>query len=427
MIEAGNRVSELGKRWEGQLINGKFPLIRYLGQSDHSIVFLTERKQEPRKAAIKLIPAAGLDEASQLSQWEAAAKLSHPHLIELFEVGRWQLGNEARLYVVMEYADEDLSQVLPIRQLTTVETREMLLPVLDALGYLHSKGFVHGHIKPANIVAVGNQLKISRDGVVRADQASGARRVPSLYDPPEAGSTGTSAAGDLWSLGVTLVEALTQRRPVREPTPGGEVPLPLSLPAPFSDIAGHCLARNPEERWSIHQISARLESLAASKPAEIVGPRQGTFEKRGWIVAAVVLLALLAVLAISRPWHHASEVQQSPPVSAPASAPESTQASAPSAVVQQVLPDVPRSASNTIHGTIRVKVRVAVDSSGNVSNATFVTPGPSRYFANLALQSARKWKFTPAKADVPNQWILSFEFRQSGTHASANSTSQSGP
>ena len=422
-------MSELGKRWEGQLINGKLPLIRYLGQSDHSIVFLTERKQEPRKAAIKLVPAAGLDEASQLSQWEAAAKLSHPHLIELFEVGRWQLGNEARLYVVMEYADEDLSQVLPSRPLTAVETGEMLLPVLDALGYLHRKGFVHGHIKPANIVAVGNQLKISRDGVVRADQARGARRVPSLYDPPEAGGTGTSAAGDLWSLGVTLVEALTQRRPVREATPGGELLVPQSLPAPFSDIAGHCLRRVPEERWSVDQIRARLESPVSSRrPGEIVGPRQGTFGKRGWVVAAVVVLILLAVAAIIRPWHHASEVQQSSSSPAPAISPtpESTQASAPT-VVQQVLPDVPRSASNTIHGTIRVKVRVAVDSSGNVSNATLISPGPSRYFANLALQSARKWKFTPAKADVPNQWILSFEFRQSGTHASANSTSQSGP
>src|SRR5439155_2145234 len=134
-----------------------------------------------------------------------------------------------------------------------------------------------------------------------------------------------------------------------------------SLPAPFSDIAGHCLRRVPEERWSVDRIRARLESPVSSRrPGEIVGPRRGTFGKRGWLVAAVVVLILLAVAAIIRPWHHASEVQQSPPSSAPASAPESTQASAPT-VVQQVLPDVPRSASNTIHGTIRAKVRVAVD------------------------------------------------------------------
>ena len=69
-----------------------------------------------------------------------------------------------------------------------------------------------------------------------------------------------------------------------------------------------------------------------------------------------------------------------------------------------------------------MKIRVVVDSSGNVSNANFVTPGPSKYFANLALQSARKWKFAPltANGDAGNEWILTFEFRQSGTHATAN-------
>ena len=53
----------------------------------------------------------------------------------------------------MEATEEDLSQILPQRRLTPEEAREMLGPVLDALSYLHGKGFAHGAIKPANIMA----------------------------------------------------------------------------------------------------------------------------------------------------------------------------------------------------------------------------------------------------------------------------------
>src|SRR6266568_2726377 len=66
------------------------------------------------------------------------------------------------------------------------------------------------------------------------------------------------------------------------------------------------------------------------------------------------------------------------------------------AVLQQVLPRVSPSARNTIEGKIRVLVRVEVDPSGNVTDAKLVSAGPSKYFARLALESARDWKFTPA-------------------------------
>ena len=171
-------MSEAGKHLEGQVIDGKFPLLRYLGASDHSVVFLTERKLEPQRAAIKLIPAKAGDVGTQISNWEAAAKLSHPHLVRLYETGRCQLGNKAYSYVLMEYADENLYQILPDRALTSEEAREMVPPVLDALRYLHKQGFVHGHIKPANIMASGDQVKLSSDGVVRAAQPGGTARRP---------------------------------------------------------------------------------------------------------------------------------------------------------------------------------------------------------------------------------------------------------
>ena len=69
------------------------------------------------------------------------------------------------VYSVTEFAEEVLSEIIPERPLSPRETQEMLSPVLDALIYLHGKGFVHGHLKPSNIMVVGNQLKISGDGL----------------------------------------------------------------------------------------------------------------------------------------------------------------------------------------------------------------------------------------------------------------------
>jgi len=62
-----------------------------------------------------------------------------------------------------------------------------------------------------------------------------------------------------------------------------------------------------------------------------------------------------------------------------------------------------------------------VDASGNVTGATFDSPGPSQYFARKAMEAAQVWKFTPAEADgrtVPSEWILRFAFGRTGTEVS---------
>jgi TonB family protein len=97
---------------------------------------------------------------------------------------------------------------------------------------------------------------------------------------------------------------------------------------------------------------------------------------------------------------------------------EATSSRAPGEVLHQVLPTVPRKAKETIQGKVRVSVRVRVAPSGNVTGATLDSPGPSRYFAGLALQAARRWKFVPAKADgreIASAWTLRFEFGRTGT------------
>jgi serine/threonine-protein kinase len=140
---------EVWKKWEGQVINGEFPLLQYLGGSEFSAVFLTERHEGEHlvRAAIKLIPAAEEIYELQLSRLRLAATLSHPDLISLFEMGSCEISSVPLLYVVMECAEENLAQVLSDRALNPEEARSALEAVLDVLAYLHGNGFVHGHIK----------------------------------------------------------------------------------------------------------------------------------------------------------------------------------------------------------------------------------------------------------------------------------------
>ena len=87
-------------------------------------------------------------------------------------------------------------------------------------------------------------------------------------------------------------------------------------------------------------------------------------------------------------------------------------------VLDQVLPDVSPKARGTIQGKVRVSVKVHVDSAGSVSGAELDSAGPSSFFADLALQAARKWAFTPPEVDgksVASEWRLRFEFTQKDT------------
>jgi TonB family protein len=85
-----------------------------------------------------------------------------------------------------------------------------------------------------------------------------------------------------------------------------------------------------------------------------------------------------------------------------------------SSVLHEEIPNVPRSARDTIHGHVKVAVRVTVDRSGNVIRQTLENPGPSKYFARLAAEAARKWKFAAADTPQSREWLLRFEFSRDG-------------
>src|SRR5271169_4137521 len=250
-------MSEVWTKWEGQAVNGVLPLRRLLSAGDHGAVFLTEfPAQHLADAALRLVPVTPSLTQAQLAHWTTAASLSHPHLIRILETGLCRLEGLQFLFVVMEYAEQTLSQILPQRALTPDELREMLPPTLSALAFLHGKNLIQGRLKPANILVVNDQLKLASDTIRPAGESSATFAKSSPYDPPEAIGGSWSAAGDIWSLGMTLFEALTQHLPPAES--GTEPSFPATVPREFANIIRRCLNRNPEDRPTAAGLEAEF-------------------------------------------------------------------------------------------------------------------------------------------------------------------------
>ena len=461
-------MSEIWTKWEGQIINGVFPLHRFLGGSNHSGVFLTESKAgNLPQAALKLMPAVPTMAEARLSDWTTAAALSHPHLLRLLEAGRCRLGGLEFLFVVTDYAEQTLSQILPRRALTPDEVREMLTPILAGLAFLHGRHLVQGGLKPSNILVVDDQLKLASDTIRPAGNFT-AKRVSSVYDPPEAGDGLFSYAGDIWSLGITLVEALTQHPPAWPDRGFDALSLPETFPPMFAGVARRCLNRNPVSRPTVADLQAPLKPVPPAPVVSAPAPTapalrpfaplrdalvrkvpgraasSGKPRKQLWYIAGLagVLVVLLAVWVGSRSPHRPQGPETSRSASPEASAPSSAQPAdsrpapspaisrpsdssirAPAAdsptVLHEEIPDVPRSARYSIRGRIKVAVRVTVDSSGSVVGAALERSGPSRYFDRLAIASARKWKFARADSQDSRKWLLRFEFSRAGASAHA--------
>jgi hypothetical protein len=452
--------TEIWTKWESQVVNGTFPLRRFLGRSNHSVVFLSEfRARNLVNAAIKIIPADPARAESQLSRWQIAAGLSHPHLIRLLEAGRCKLGGHPFLFVVTEYAEQNLAQILPHRALILSEVREMLIPTLDALAFLHSQNLVHGQLKPSNFLVVNDQLKLASDTIRSAGD-----------------TTGIDLAGDVRALGATIVEALTQTRPALN-TAAAALSLPATLSPGLADALRRCLSPEPRNRPTVSELLNLIDPVPEAPPPAVPEPQVPeaqvpeaqvplplpapvpeasarpaltpapaatdspvlTAARRGldslrnpraWLVpAAAVGLVLLALWAGSRMLRgHADSVrpvadriapQQGTAPPAPA-APSSVKAqSAPSPVMHEEIPAVSRSAHDSIRGQIKVVVRVTVDRGGNVVAENLDVRGSSRYFARLATDAAKKWKFASADNPSPREWLVQFEFSHSGVTAHA--------
>jgi TonB family protein len=470
------------KQWEGHVVDGRFPLRRHLGGSAHSAVFLTEYGSGTvQEAAIKLTPADPAAAQVWMLRRELAARLSHPGLLSIFQFGICQLGGADLLYVVMERSEEDLSQVVPVRPLTAAEAREMLTAILEPLAYLHAEGFVHGCLTPANIMAAGDRVKISSDALLRIGESADDLPEPNLNGPPE-GRAGLTPAGDVWSIGMTVVEVLTQRAPAWDGSATNDPVVPESLESPFHDIARRCLRADPRMRCSLAEIGLALKPPAlaplarpsaaalvpAAKPAAPRTTPKAAAEsprKKQYLlpVAGAILAGVICTFAIltgtrllsspsgneprrAAPSEQAAATEKPAtdpvtpvaaqvappsedstavapaPVPAPVASVPGTQHSAGGAssgeVVDRFVPEVPPQILRTIQGKVRVEAQVTIDPSGAVTDAKIDSRSGGKYFDRLALDAARRWKFKPT--NDAGHAVVRFEFRRSGCEASSN-------
>jgi TonB family protein len=427
------------KSWEGDLVDGEFPLEQFLGSGEKSGTFRT--RLPSGHAAIKLVSAGGAQAERLLERWSQASALVHPNLIRIVRTGRWEKSGLPLAYVVTEFAEENLADVLVERTLTAEETIELLLPAADTLAYLHDRGLVHGSLKPSNVFAVDDVLKLSSDALTVGDASADIRAVASI-----------------------AVQALTQQS--LNFMPGDdELDVIKSLPKPFPEIVRNCIGNDvigndrvgndrvgndKRHPWSAARLATSLRlqkpvpppAPAQSAPVSRYPARRATPASYG----VILVLLVVAVIAVgswlrnrtsepvasappstAKPAEPAQPVQKEPPVAAKPPAPrepprEPTHepkprrvlADAQQDVVSEVNPDIPAQFRRTINGTATVVIRVAVNPSGEVTDAT-MEPGGSRYFGKLAAEAARKWRFVPDSSATPREWSLRFALTRTET------------
>lgn len=320
-------------RLEGTTV-GRFKVISEIGRGGMGIVFLAEDDQLRRKVALKLLRSSfAADEERRrrfLREARAAAALSHPNLVTVYDVGE----HDGRAYLAMEYLrGKSLREVLAARELAIDEAVDLARQVLRGLGHAHAAGLLHRDLKPENVlVGDDGRVRLLDFGLVKsaddtdAIAGSGIRGdnttkdglvmgTPGYMSPEQARGTAVDARTDVFSFGVLFYEMLTRERPFVGPTRADVVSAVLRDPAPradavrpavgraLGDVVARCLEKAPEDRWP--STEALLEALQPSTAnADETPPVERAPRASRWRapVAALVVVAAAAVLfGVTRP------------------------------------------------------------------------------------------------------------------------------
>lgn len=220
--------------YEGTTIGNVFPLTKLLQPEGRSALFSTLDE----KGSLKLLRLieSHFDDEEILACWKGVAALNHPHLLRIEDYGKFTLDETTLVYAVMESADANLGEVLVNQRVTPAESRQLAESVASALEALHSHGFIHEHVEPGSIFAVGEVVKLRGD---------------CIRETPEGVEGKVLKQRDIQNLCTVLLMTLTQQRTLEAAGP---------LPAPFDRI----VPRGLRGELELSEIFAAFQQKPAS-------------------------------------------------------------------------------------------------------------------------------------------------------------------
>ena len=259
-----------------------YRLLERLGAGGMGEVHLAQDTKLDRRVALKFLAPALADDADLrarfLREARAAARLDHPNVVTIHEVGE----ADGRPYIAMQYVEgRSLSELAAAEALPLPRILKVVAGICDGLGRAHAAGITHRDVKPANVIVDAGMRPVLLDfGLARFSGGdkltkSGSTVGTVAYMSPEQARGGdVDPRSDLFSVGVVLYELLAGRSPFRRDHDAatitailGEAPEPLArykagLPDGLSAVVSKCLAKDPGERYqSAADLAADLRRI----------------------------------------------------------------------------------------------------------------------------------------------------------------------
>jgi serine/threonine-protein kinase len=276
----------------GRVLSGRYRLISPIGAGASALVFLADDTRLRRRVAVKLLHQALADDDAFLRRFRAeaqsAAALNHAHVLSVYDWGE----DDHEPYLVTEFlSGGSLRGMLDQgRTLTTSQALVIGLEASRGLDYAHKRGFVHRDIKPANLLfGEEGRLRIADFGLARAlaeaawTEPAGAMVGTARYACPEqARGEKVDGKGDVYSLGLVLIEAVTGQVPFASDTTIATLMARVDKPVDVSPALGplrRILERagrpDPTERPDAGELAigllAAAEDLAKPEPLPLAG------------------------------------------------------------------------------------------------------------------------------------------------------------
>jgi len=280
---------------------GRFRVVSELGRGAMGVVYRAEDTTLGRVVAIKTIALGGTSreerdqhEARFLQEARAAARISHPAVITIYEMGRE--GDVA--FIAMELLDGvDLRSLIAGASLTPSQAFTIAATVAEGLACAHEQGIVHRDVKPGNIMVLSDgRVKIMDFGIARPHEPTVKTQTglllgsPQYMSPEQIVGRPIDHRADVFSLGLVLYEMLTGVRPFA----GADIPEPTfkvanmpasppshlvdGLPAVADMIVARALKKSPDERYASAADFARdlWAAIPEVKAAEAARLERGT-------------------------------------------------------------------------------------------------------------------------------------------------------